>query len=116
MVEFGRVSQGHAIQAVGDGEHHVKVFHGQQVLLLFLEPVGTSAALALGAVAVAARVVQDDLPAATTARLQVRAGHTLGDPGCDTANSSRRLEVGSAVEKREPPLRPNAARNQRGAV
>ena len=73
IVEDGGVGEGDLAEFSGQGEHHMMVFDRQEVLRLLIEPVGASQGLALGTVAVAARVVGNTLMAAIEAVLDVAA-------------------------------------------
>jgi len=57
-IEQSLMRQGNGMQAVGNGEHHMKVLHsGEYLILAHVNPRLTLLALAFGAVAVAAAVV-----------------------------------------------------------
>jgi hypothetical protein len=72
-------------QPLGIGRHLAqrrgRPLHRQQVLRLLIEPVGAGQRLALGAVAVPARVVGDALLAAIEAVLDMAAQHGRAEGG-----------------------------------
>ena len=73
VVDNGGIGEGEVAEFRRQREHHMMVFDRQQVLRLLIEPVGSSQGLALGTVAVAARVVGDALVAAIETMLDVAA-------------------------------------------
>jgi len=88
IVEDPRMSEREGPELVGQGEDHVGVGHGEHIGLALLEPVRLGAALALGTVPVAARVVGDLAVAAVGAGVDVapeRRGAAPQDPVDDPA-------------------------------
>jgi hypothetical protein len=71
MVKLTGVVLRQEVELVGDGEDHVKVRSGQQFLFPCCQPAFTRLGLALGAAAVAARVIRDGLKSALGAGIEV---------------------------------------------
>jgi len=88
IVEDARMGKGEGPELVGQREDHVAVGHGEHIGLALLEPVRLGAALTLGTVPVAARVVGDLAVAAVGAGIDVaaeRRGAAAEDPVDDAA-------------------------------
>ena len=108
-VDHPGVLQGDRVERRGESEDDMEVFDGEQLGLACLHPVGGSGGLALGAVAVAARVVGDLLMPAPVTRLDVpaqRGGPTGGDVAKHAALPRREravvpLEKGVAVSSQD---------------
>src|SRR5438093_4087615 len=73
VIQGRRIGEGESADFRRQGEDHVVVFNRQLVLRLLVEPAGAGQGLALGTVAVAARVVGDTLVATVEAVLDVAA-------------------------------------------
>jgi len=101
IVNDGRVGQSHRAQLGRQREYHMMVLHRQQVLRLLLEPAGAGQGLALGAVAVAARIIGDTLLAAVQTVLDMPA-QCGGATACQVAQGLTlhgRQPAAVAIEK-----------------
>ena len=100
-VDLPRVLQGDRAERRRERKDDVKIFDGQQFRLPGLHPLRGGGGLALGAVAVAARVVGDLLMAAVVALLDVSAqgGSPAGGDVAQGAALLRRERAAVAVEE-----------------
>ena len=82
VIGLARIAEKQRMQRVGHGEDQVEVGNGQEVAHLSFDPASPVQVLALGAVAVATRVVDGDLVPAVSTQVQPpaeRGGPTAGD-------------------------------------